>query len=539
MSFQNLHLSDLLLRAVADEGYTVPTPIQTQAIPHVLAGGDIMGCAQTGTGKTAAFALPILHRLLQQPHTGQSKPPIRTLVLAPTRELAAQINESFNSYGRHTRIRCAAIFGGVKQNPQVRSLAAGLDILVATPGRLLDLMNQGFVDLKQVQILVLDEADNMLDMGFIHDIRKIVTRIPKQRQTLMFSATMPREIRDLAQSILHNPIRVDVAPEATPIETVDHSIIFVTKNDKPSMLVHYIRSNPVERVLVFVRTKHGADRVVKHLVRCGINSQAIHGNKSQNHRVRAIINFKSDTPPVLVATDIAARGLDIDKVSHVVNFDLPNVPETYVHRIGRTGRAGASGIAVSFCDGEERPYLRDIEKLTRLHIRVDATPNALPKPPAGPVHGFHEPAQTHAQPMYATKPQRRGGEQQPRYIKSPPARPQHHSGGGNFPHSPAAAAHHAPSPGRPRPQGQGAHHAPQGQGVLHSAQPHSKSPGQRTGHADARPASSARPSSSGRPAPAHPIHGQRHTGPASANRHSGGFRGNSPRPAGNRTGKRF
>ena len=377
MTFSDLALHPDLLRAVTAEGYQTPTPIQVDAIPAILAGSDIMGCAQTGTGKTAAFALPILHQLIPTISASGHRP-IRTLVLAPTRELAAQIHVSFNSYGRFTGLRYAVIFGGVKQGRQVADLKAGVDVLVATPGRLLDLMNQGFVRFDSLQHLVLDEADNMLDMGFIHDIRKIISRIPKKRQTLMFSATMPPEIRALADTILRSPVRVQVAKLSSVVDTVDHSVIFADKAQKPSLLVHYLRSSGFDRVLVFSRTKHGADRIARGLVRCGIRAAAIHGNKSQNARTRAMSEFKSAQPPVLVATDIAARGLDIDEISHVVNYDLPNVPETYVHRIGRTGRAGESGTAISFCDSEERDYLRDIERLIRKPVRVDPLPQNLP-----------------------------------------------------------------------------------------------------------------------------------------------------------------
>jgi ATP-dependent RNA helicase RhlE len=370
MSFEDLNLSASLLRAVREAEYHTATPIQTAAIPHVLAGRDLFGCAQTGTGKTAAFALPTLHRLSQ----GVSLPPrgrrIRALVLAPTRELASQIGDSFRTYGRHTGLRHAVIFGGVNQNPQVRSLAHGIDILVATPGRLLDLMNQGYVNLNHVEILILDEADQMLDMGFIHDLRRIVAQVPSRRQTLLFSATMPPEIRRLADQWLRNPETVSVAPQSTPAERIQQSVYFVDKKTKPELLAHYVREQSASRTLVFTRTKHGADKLVKNLVRAGIRAEAIHGNKSQNARLRALAQFKSNRPPVLVATDIAARGLDIDGVSHVVNFDLPMSPELYVHRIGRTGRAGAEGIAVTFCDREERGMLRQIERITRQRLNI-------------------------------------------------------------------------------------------------------------------------------------------------------------------------
>lgn len=424
MTFSDLPLHPNLLRAVSAEGYDTPTPIQIDAIPPILAGSDIMGCAQTGTGKTAAFALPLLQQLMANIPSGHR--PIRTLVLAPTRELAAQIHTSFNSYGRYTGLRYAVIFGGVKQGKQVSDLKAGVDVLVATPGRLLDLMNQGFVRLDSLQHLVLDEADNMLDMGFIHDIRKIISRIPKKRQTLMFSATMPPEIRALADTILHSPVRVQVAKVSSVVDTVDHSVIHCEKAQKPALLVHYLRAKGFDRVLVFSRTKHGADRIARGLIRCGVRASAIHGNKSQNARTRAISEFKSAQPPVLVATDIAARGLDIDDISHVVNYDLPNVPETYVHRIGRTGRAGEVGTAISFCDPEERAYLRDIERLTRKSIRVEPMPQNLPNvKPAEPgnLAGIARPQPMHEKPFRhqtqhprpvapsGGKPQRSGGSQ--------------------------------------------------------------------------------------------------------------------------------
>jgi ATP-dependent RNA helicase RhlE len=384
MKFDELRLIEPILRAVAAEGYTTPTPIQMKAIPHVLEGRDLLGCAQTGTGKTAAFALPILQRLMHAngrgPSGGQARGGsgghngrgrrIRVLVLAPTRELASQINESFCAYGRHSGLRSTVVYGGVSQHPQTRALQDGVDILVATPGRLMDLMQQGYVDLSGVEVFVLDEADNMLDMGFIHDIRKIAPKLPRQRQTLMFSATMPAEIRQLADSLLSRPVSVAVTPVASTVDTVEQSVYMVDKPFKPAMLTHYLNNNAVARMLVFARTKHGADKLARHLAREGIRAEAIHGNKSQNARNRVMSQFKSGSPPVLVATDIAARGLDIDDVSHVVNYDLPNVAEIYVHRIGRTARAGASGVAVSFCDCEERGLLRDIERLIRKSISI-------------------------------------------------------------------------------------------------------------------------------------------------------------------------
>lgn len=386
MTFRDLRLSEPILRAVLAEGYTTPTPIQVKAIPHVLEGRDVLGCAQTGTGKTAAFALPILQRLGHarlQDH--RRIPPIRVLILAPTRELAAQIGDSFRTYGRNTPLRQTVVFGGVSQIPQARALQDGIDILVATPGRLLDLMQQGLVDLRHVEVLVLDEADRMLDMGFIRDIRKIVAKVPTQRQTLLFSATMPAEIRELANAILRRPVSVQIAAASIAADTVEQSVYFVEKTSKPAMLEYFLNNNAITRALVFTRTKHGADRVARHLSRAGICAEAVHGNKSQNARTRAMTRFKSSAPPVLVATDIAARGLDIDEISHVINYDVPNEPETYVHRIGRTGRAGASGLAVSFCDSQERPYLKDIERLIRRLIPVGPDKPELPEPSARPV----------------------------------------------------------------------------------------------------------------------------------------------------------
>ncbi|HZH75997.1 MAG TPA: DEAD/DEAH box helicase, partial [Archangium sp.] len=376
MTFDDLKLAETLLRAVKAEGYTTPTPIQQQAIPHVLAGKDVLGCAQTGTGKTAAFTLPILQRLTEgRPPPPARGRPIRALVLSPTRELAAQIGESVRAYGRHTGITSAVIFGGVGQNAQEQSLKHGVDVLVATPGRLLDLMQQGFVTYKSLEVFVLDEADRMLDMGFIHDVKRIIAALPKKRQTLFFSATMPPEIQGLANSILTNPVRVEVAPVATTAETIDQRLYFVEKEQKRGLLVHLLQSDrSIERVLVFTRTKHGANRVAKQLETAGIGAAPIHGNKSQNARERALADFKSGACRVLVATDIAARGIDIDGITHVINFDLPNVPETYVHRIGRTGRAGAAGIALSFCDTEERAYLKDIERIIRRRVPVVESP---------------------------------------------------------------------------------------------------------------------------------------------------------------------
>ena len=379
MKFEDLGLAEPLVRGVRNQGYRTATPIQAKAIPGVLEGRDLMGCAQTGTGKTAAFALPTLHRLGDGPGTrrdaqrgkrGPKHRPIRSLILAPTRELAVQIAASFRDYGTYTRLRQTVVYGGVGQGPQVRALQAGVDILVATPGRLLDLMNQGYVDLTRVEILILDEADQMLDMGFIHDLRRIVASVPRGRQTLMFSATMPDEIRKLARQWLRKPMHVQVTPVASPAEKVDQSVYFVEPPQKTRLLTRFLQDTPSERTLVFARTKRGADKLVKQLKRAGIVAAAIHGDKSQNVRQRVLAQFKSPRPPVLVATDVAARGLDVDSISHVINYELPEVPEMYVHRIGRTGRAGATGRAVSFCGREERPRLRRIERLTRRSIDV-------------------------------------------------------------------------------------------------------------------------------------------------------------------------
>ncbi len=373
MLFTELGLIDPLARAVAAEGYTTPTPIQMKAIPHVLSGRDLLGLAQTGTGKTAAFALPILQRLSElkaQVQAGRRPRPIRCLVLTPTRELASQIGESFTTYGKHLPLNNAVIFGGVGVEAQRQALRAGMDILIATPGRLLDLAGQGLVDLKPLEVFVLDEADRMLDMGFIHDVRKVIALLPRARQTLFFSATMPREAQELADQLLHEPETVQVAPPATTVELIDQEVFFVEKADKRALLVDVLRDTTMKRVLVFSRTKHGANRIAEHLEKARIGAEAIHGNKSQSARERALANFKAGKIRVLVATDIAARGIDIDEITHVVNFDVPEVPETYVHRIGRTARAGASGMALTFVEVDERGDLRAIEKLTRLRLPI-------------------------------------------------------------------------------------------------------------------------------------------------------------------------
>ncbi len=385
MAFTKLHLIDPILKALEAEGYQSPTPIQAQSIPYVLEGRDLLGCAQTGTGKTAAFAIPILQLLYKQKQEERGPRKIKTLILTPTRELAIQIDESFAAYGKHTGLSHAVIFGGVSQLPQVNILRKGIDILVATPGRLLDLISQGYIDLKDLKIFVLDEADRMLDMGFIHDVKRVITKLPAKRQTLFFSATMPPEIQKLADVLLTRPAKVEVTPVSSTAEAIDQSLYLVEKKDKPSLLLHLLNNSPISSVLVFTRTKHGADKVVKFLHRSHIASAAIHGNKSQNARQNALSNFKSGKIRVLVATDIAARGIDIDDLSHVINFELPDVPETYVHRIGRTGRAGNSGIAFSFCGADERDALKDIQKLIGKNIPVV---NEHPFPsdaPAAPV----------------------------------------------------------------------------------------------------------------------------------------------------------
>lgn len=359
-----------ILKALETEGYTTPTPIQEESIPHILRGKDLLGCAQTGTGKTAAFAIPILQNLLLQQKEDAFNHHIKALILTPTRELAIQIDESFAAYGRHTGLRHAVIFGGVSQFHQTNELRRGVDILIATPGRLLDLISQKFVDLQGIKMFVLDEADRMLDMGFIHDVKKVIARLPEKRQTLFFSATMPPEITRLSASILTNPVRVEVAAVSSTAENVDQHIFLVEKNDKRQLLIHLLKENTIQNALVFTRTKYGADKIAKELIRAGIKADAIHGNKTQAARQKALNNFKERKIRVLVATDIAARGIDVDDLSHVINFELPNIPETYVHRIGRTGRAGNSGSAFSFCDMEERAFLRDIHKLINQTIPV-------------------------------------------------------------------------------------------------------------------------------------------------------------------------
>ncbi len=367
MTFQDLPLQPALLKAVQEAGYTAPSPIQAGAIPPVLEGRDLLGCAQTGTGKTAAFALPILQNLAGQV---PQRPCIRALILTPTRELALQIGQSFADYGRHLKLRHTVIFGGVGQQPQVEALRRGVDILIACPGRLNDLIGQRLVDLSGVEIFVLDEADRMLDMGFVHDVKKVIAKLPRRRQTLLFSATMPKEIEELADSLLHDPAVVKVDPVSSTVDRIDQKLYFVEKKQKIELLAWLLRDKSIQNALVFSRTKHGADRIARLLNRAGITAAAIHGNKSQTARVNALEGFKAGKTRVLVATDIAARGIDINELSHVFNYDLPEVPETYVHRIGRTARAGADGVAISFCASEEREYLAGIEKLNRKKIPV-------------------------------------------------------------------------------------------------------------------------------------------------------------------------
>ncbi len=369
MLFEDLSLSNSIQRAVHEEGYTSPTPIQEKAIPHILAGKDLVGCAQTGTGKTAAFAIPIIHNLHRIVGSSKKTKQIRCLVVTPTRELAVQIGESFDTYGKYTNLRQLTIFGGVSQVPQVDQLKKGIDILIATPGRLLDLHKQGFIDFDHLHFLVLDESDLMLDMGFINDVRKIVKLVPTNRQTLLFSATMPMAIRELADTFLNKPEYVSVTPVSSTAEIIEQQIYFVDKTDKRGLLYHLIRNENLSNVLVFVRTKHGADNVVKALKKHGVNSEAIHGDKSQTARQRVLDHFKNKEISVLVATDIAARGIDIESLPYVINFDLPNIPETYVHRIGRTGRAGNGGISISFCSKDEEPYWKDIQKLIKVNVK--------------------------------------------------------------------------------------------------------------------------------------------------------------------------
>ncbi|MES2621030.1 MAG: DEAD/DEAH box helicase [Bacteroidota bacterium] len=372
MGFSKLHLIEPIAQALKAEGYTKPTPIQEQSIPVILKHRDLLGCAQTGTGKTAAFAIPILQLLHADAHHEKGPKVIKSLILTPTRELAIQIGESFHAYGKHTGLKHTVVFGGVSQFSQTEALKKGIDILIATPGRLLDLINQRFVHLQHIKIFVLDEADRMLDMGFINDVKKVIAKLPHKRQTLFFSATMAPEILKLANTILFEPVEVSVTPPSSTVDAIKQSLYYVSKGDKKNLLIHLLKDKSMDRALVFTRTKHGADKIVKELVKVGFKALAIHGNKSQNARQNALKDFKAGNTRVLIATDIAARGIDIDDLSHVINFELPNVPETYVHRIGRTGRAGANGIAISFCDAEEKGELKDILKLIGKQIPIIA-----------------------------------------------------------------------------------------------------------------------------------------------------------------------
>ena len=381
MKFEDLKLITPLMKAVKKEGYAIPTPIQAQAIPVVLEGRDLVGCAQTGTGKTAAFAIPMLQLLSGEIRESRGLRETRGLILTPTRELAVQIGDSLTAYGRYTGLRHTVIFGGVSQTSQTNALKAGVDILVATPGRLLDLMGQGYLTLEDISIFVLDEADRMLDMGFSHDVKRIISHLPEKRQTLLFSATMPAEITKLVDSILDNPVKVAADPVSSTVDAIEQTVYFVSRSEKKQLLNYLLKDGSISSALIFSRTKHGADKITRDLVKAGIQASAIHGNKSQTARQQALNSFKAKRTRVLVATDIAARGIDIDELSHVINYDLPNVPETYVHRIGRTGRAGLGGSAISFCDAEERAYLKDIQKLLSKKIPVvDDHPFAAGRP---------------------------------------------------------------------------------------------------------------------------------------------------------------
>jgi ATP-dependent RNA helicase RhlE len=463
MLFAELRLAEPILRALVTEGYLTATPVQAAAIPHALSGKDVLACAQTGTGKTAAFALPILHRLAQNTKPDVKIHKARCLVLAPTRELATQIATGFRTYGKHLGLRSTVIFGGVNQNPQADALRRGVDIIVATPGRLLDLMNQGLVDLRNVEAFVLDEADRMLDMGFIHDIRRIAQQVPAQRQTLLFSATMPTEIRRLAESLMRDPVTVQIAPVAVTADLIDQSVYHVEKRNKPQLLAHLVVSLPMYRTIVFTRTKHGADRVVRHLHSRGIKAEAIHGNKTQNARQRALDNFRGNKIPVLVATDIASRGIDVDGVTHIVNYDLTHEPETYVHRIGRTGRAGAKGAAIAFCDRDEMQNLKAIERLLRKTIPVKNDHPTYIAEPASDRQGDHRPNDggRPPRPGFGSAPQRQqqggqsgqggqGGQGNRENRPQQPRRePQHPTGGGVRPRHPAADGSHQRPGGRP------------------------------------------------------------------------------------------
>jgi len=409
MTFKDLGIIDPILEALESEGYTHPTPIQMQSIPILLQGNDLLGCAQTGTGKTAAFSIPIIQRLSLDSHHDKGKRKIKALVVTPTRELAIQIGESFTNYGANTNIKNTVVFGGVKQLAQTSALRRGVDVLVATPGRLLDLINQGYISLKDIEYFVLDEADRMLDMGFIHDIKKLIALLPSKRQSLFFSATMPFSIVELSNKILGNPQKVTITPEQTTAEKVKQEVYFVSKADKPKLLIHILNTTDHTTTLIFSRTKHGANKIVKVLSKADIKADAIHGNKSQAARQRALGNFKDGKLEVLVATDIAARGIDVDDLSLVINYDLPNISETYVHRIGRTGRAKASGVAISFCDVEERPYLRDIQKLIDQKIPVVSDQPFVDESEETKGKGAVKPASSHGHRKGSASSQKRSG----------------------------------------------------------------------------------------------------------------------------------
>lgn len=370
MTFEDLNIIDPVLKALRKEEYSIPTPVQAKAIPLILNRKDVLGSAQTGTGKTAAFAIPIIQHLCHDESRNADRPRTKALIITPTRELAIQIGESFSTYGRYTNIRNTVIFGGVKQHPQEVALRKGVDVLVATPGRLLDLINQGIITLKHIEYFVLDEADRMLDMGFIHDIKKIIALLPQKRQSLFFSATMPTNIVNLSQSILHNPVKVEVAPQSSTADTIQQKVYYTNKADKKDLLVHILKDESINQVLLFSRTKHGADKIARNLQKKKINAAAIHGDKAQTQRQKALEGFKAGRTRVLVATDIAARGIDIEKLSYVINYDIPNESETYVHRIGRSGRAGLLGNAISLCEPEENDFIKDIEKLIKKQIPI-------------------------------------------------------------------------------------------------------------------------------------------------------------------------
>ncbi|MCP9629921.1 DEAD/DEAH box helicase [Rhodopseudomonas palustris] len=467
-SFQDFGLADPISRALQEENYHTPTPIQAQTIPLAITGRDVVGIAQTGTGKTASFALPILHRILENRIKPQPKS-CRVLVLSPTRELSGQILDSFNAYGRHIRLSATLAIGGVPMGRQVRALMQGVEVLVATPGRLLDLVQGNALKLSHVEFLVLDEADRMLDMGFINDIRKIVAKLPIKRQTLFFSATMPKDIADLAEQMLRDPARVAVTPVSSTVERINQRVIQLDHSAKPAMLAQILQADGVNQALVFTRTKHGADKVVKGLQRAGISADAIHGNKSQNYRERVLAAFRTGELRTLVATDIAARGIDVDGVSHVVNFDLPNIPETYVHRIGRTARAGADGTAISLCAGsDEAGYLRDIEKLIKVSLPKEdhRTPGAKPPPPAQQRGGQRNGGQPH-------RGQRNGGAPHQARAEAGANDPRRPRRGGNPNAGRHPDARHTdtrhPDAGRhepaARPQHSGGHNAGHGEGL--------------------------------------------------------------------------